>query len=282
MLEISKTTAFGLAFAALMSVGNGAYAATCTNTAVTLTQIETSAAPVSVLYGSPAPAIPSTTCYVSSGNDTGNLNPDANIGQAGDGLLNGEGGFDPTVLVPTSYYLDIDGNGSYLDPGWIRLGGAEAGGAVDYQSVTNLNGIKKQTSDFLTLGYTQGDNKKSGTWSLDTKVNSVELVQDFLGRSTFDHLAVILKAGNNYAIYDFDFNLMTLPLGFNFLTAYSFDGTWATTDLINNGGNQAELSHISFWARDPSSPANQVPEPATLVLIGVGLLGLGFSRRRRH
>lgn len=49
-------------------------------------------------------------------------------------------------------------------------------------------------------------------------------------------------------------------------------GTWNTDGLENRN-----LSHISFW----SAGSTPVPEPATLLLFGTGLLGMaGFARKR--
>lgn len=57
--------------------------------------------------------------------------------------------------------------------------------------------------------------------------------------------------------------------GWDGLEAISFQDFWP------DGG---AISHISIWGDTPSS----VPEPATLGLFSLGLLGLGFARRRKN
>jgi hypothetical protein len=61
--------------------------------------------------------------------------------------------------------------------------------------------------------------------------------------------------------------------------------TWSTldtffeTDMDNNLGGHA-ISHISFWM-GPSVPDAIVPEPATMIFFGFGLIGLaGIGRRK--
>ncbi|MGQ9796234.1 choice-of-anchor N protein [Desulfosoma sp.] len=48
------------------------------------------------------------------------------------------------------------------------------------------------------------------------------------------------------------------------------------THLDNNPG-----SHDVTWNSDGGSPPNIIPEPATMVLLGSGLFGLGWRQRRR-
>lgn len=256
----------------------------CTLSNVQLTSMEESPLDGSGVVFMAPPPINSTDCLGPiSGNDSGTLKPSQNIGVAGDGLLNGEGGLvSPTAF--TTSLQDIDGDGLVNDPGWIMLGEVQSDGATSYESFYTFNiGDLLQIS--LQCTGSGSDSCKTGTWQLETYPEIVDVVSQ-VTRSTFDHLAIVLKAGTQFAIYDFDFNEILTSLesagaSFEFNQAYSFTGTWSTADLINAGGNIANLSHASIWARDPIAD-NTVPEPGTLLLAAMGLLAAGAMRRRKH
>ena len=52
-------------------------------------------------------------------------------------------------------------------------------------------------------------------------------------------------------------------------------GDWEFVNVFNRGGG---LSHIQLYGRSPAS----VPEPGTLALLGLGLLGAGVACRRKQ
>lgn len=76
---------------------------------------------------------------------------------------------------------------------------------------------------------------------------------------------VTLKGGTGFKIYELG------GAGASSGTAFS------TAGLLNNGGNQPEISHLSFW----TAAAAVVPEPATWAMLITGFFGIGAAMRRR-
>lgn len=266
--------------------------AACTVDSVTINKIEKSPLDGSgIIYSGSQNA---TKCVgLLPGNDSqapyNKHNP--NIGQFEDGLLNGQGG----VLSPTwfndpsnpSPMLDLDNNGSHTDPGWIYLGkGDREGKATSFDLIPWEKPLDLSSVLNIKFACTNGDGGcTKGTWALETSLDIIQQVQAALGRNSFDHLAFVLKSSTDFAIYDFDFNMLSAGLpGFDFTTPYSFTGTWNTDDFVNKKGKAQDISHISVWARDPvpeDVPNNEVPEPGALFLVALGLLGTGVAHRRR-
>ncbi len=80
---------------------------------------------------------------------------------------------------------------------------------------------------------------------------------------------ISIVAGPQFALYEID--------------PASDTGSFSTLGLLvgggPQGGNQPEVSHISFWTAPGDD--TDVPEPAALGLLGLGLVGLAAIRRRR-
>lgn len=228
----------------------------------------------------------------------GNLHDaNPNIGTLGDGLLNGEGGWlSPTQFIRADQLMDLgpnvgfpDANPSIADdPGWISLAKFELQSSgsflAGYQAIDYLQYL--DLDDVLDINFTctsAAGSCSSGNWSLATSLDVIEKVQAALGnRSTFDHLAFVFKAGNNWAVYDFNFTDIfynelevlgngNIPAPFN--TPFTFAGTFNTGDFNKN------ISHFALWARDPIS-TTAIPAPTPIFLLGFALVALALRRRR--
>lgn len=66
--------------------------------------------------------------------------------------------------------------------------------------------------------------------------------------------------------------------GYYFYNLSAWNGT-ETIWLSDFWPGRGSISHISIWG-GPGTTTN-VPEPATVALLGIGLLGAGFAKRRR-
>ena len=288
---------------------------TCDVTRASLTSIEQIVAPP-LPSGQPSginllsTSYDATACVgVYSGNDDagGLSSPSPNIGQAGDGLLNGEDIFNGQEFVDPSDFQALDPDGVKNDPGWIHLAHFDAennaAGNVSYSmagpSPLNDPLLTLDISDLLTLSLScavAGDNLtecSSIDWLLTTKLDIIDNVQALLGPATFDHLAFSVKAGSGngngngngndtggFAVYDFNFKTIFAAENnpaLNFLTPYQLGGTLNTGDLGNKG-----ISHLNVWARDPINEATSVPEPTSLGIFALALLIGGYLRKEGH
>lgn len=289
MGKLSKIAAAALIPFGMIAFSSSAQASatqtTCTLDSFTLTSVAVGAGPnlLSQSYDSTY-CVGVFTGGGQAGNDDANglSEPDPNIGVFNEGILNGEGNlFDGLEFIDASDLQDIDGIGGMNDPGWIHLAHMDADLDPTYDSIEDLD-----LADILNLTFdcTSGDpgSCTGGTWSLEVDPVAFALVQAILGPNSFDNLALSIKASNSFAVYDLDFGFIfgeeNNP-ALNFTTAYNFTGTFNTNDFLNNQGRPQGISHMNLWARDPINTVTEVPEPGTLAMFGLGLIGLSLGRQ---
>ena len=285
--------------------------ATCTTDSVTITRMEDPPIDGSgIVYDGEFTA---TKCFgvntagAPTNNDDaqGRSSPSPNIGYLYDGFLNGEplangptagpdSALDPYFFIDSpnvddspslSSPHDIPGNASVYDPGWIHLAHVDGtSGNISYSSAgTGADALN--IGDLLEITWECGvGGCGSGTWSLETVPNIVELVQDLLGPNAFDHLAISMFQANKLAVYDFDFTILSQPGNeleglIDFVTPYTFEGTWNMEDFAPQSGS---FSHINFWARDPLLEVRTVSAPTSWALILASLLCLAVMRRQQR
>lgn len=319
MNNLQKLFSLSLILVSQFSFGQLIVTGDCNVNNATLTTVQLSDLDINNNTGGPnganllqnGPYSASECIGIYAGNDSqleSHLTPHLNIGQSGDGLLNGGGpltgnefidGLVDGVANPwfDGDKIDIDGDGNATDPGWINLAKFDVdNNSTSYKSITNYDEtISLLISDVLTFTFEcvhVGGDCSSINWTLTTDIDIAETVGTVLNRSTFDHLAFVTKAGSGnqngqgnqddkgWAVYDFNFYEIfgsEAPGAFNFETAYSLAGSID----VKPGDFSAGLSHLTVWARDPiNEPTTTVPEPSTIVLFVFSLMLVAFRKKR--
>lgn len=175
-------------------------------------------------------------------------------------LLDFSVGVDSTITIFSSSWGDDLGDGT----------GYVAGAGFDpILAIWNSSGnLVAQQDDGVIEGTTQsnGVDYTHGVW--DSFFDVFLTAGDYTASITqFNNFAAGTSLSDGF-IHDGNPNF-TFDLGFG--TAPLFNGVWSTTDT-RTGDWEFHILNVES--------ASQVPEPATLALVGIGLAGLGYRRYR--
>lgn len=281
-MKKSFVTGFlAVAVSSLFATG-AAQAGTCATSSVWASSVTPLAGGANVLSGN----VDSTACvgaFVGNDSPLPGTNGGANLGYYGDGLVNGAnqgggGNGGGTQLFPNGMFSqlyssqDLNGDGK-ADPGWIYAGTSNG---TSFTGGTIGKGAGAVTVANSTFSFVVGSDGK-GTWAITPSLQNALALAGLLNGNALDQFAIVVKYGNSFQAFDFTASSLGLTLS-NPPELYNFAGGFdLATYLTGRGGG---FSHADLYFRDPLL-GTSIPEPSSLVLLGLGLAGLGYGRRKK-
>lgn len=169
---------------------------------------------------------------------------------------------DPSTPIWSGWYLGtVSGNNS--DEDLLALIQYYFGDPFySIEGIDKVDVVDGNTSGDLTV--TWDDDLNFGTWETTGGSSSTE---------TLEVEFYVVKGSNEYALYYMDPGALA--------------GYWTTTHLLTNDqnsvGNIPALSHltVTYSVSNGLPETNPTPEPGTILLLGVGLIGVaGIGRRK--
>lgn len=204
-----------------------------------------------------------------------------------DGTLNIDGGsvVNANELRPTAGGVSFLSSGSISGGDLIALTPgntfAMSGGASSWSGKLNLAPGNSGTVTFQISGGTHSFDGELdlNAFNIDDRIAALEFHPGGSGSLSVGSLDI--QTDNNSRI---DFITGTaIDLTIAGYTATDYESLWDSNDLWLNGQSKSNLSDIAFSSTDfqvTGSTLALIPEPATAMLLGLGLFSINLLRRR--